>query len=313
MGQQHSDTILADIPDGSLSHLTTYLTELAAKGSSDHTVRAYQSDLVQLIGWLLTQMEHFDPAAVTTVMLRRYLAYLRETGVSRRTVVRKIASMRSFFAFLRKRGETEGNPAAALRRPRMEKRLPSFLTDSEVTALLDAPSSETLLGLRDRAILELFYSTGMRISELAALDVSHADLIGESCIVRGKGKKERLLPLGSYACRALRVYLDACAHAGFRARGSAPLFINARGTRITTRSIARNLQSHIRAAGLSKKVSPHTLRHTFATHMLNAGADLRSVQELLGHANLATTQIYTHLTTERLRKIYEQAHPHARS
>jgi len=313
MGQQDSDTILADIPDGSLSHLTTYLTELAAKGSSDHTVRAYQSDLVQLIGWLLTQMEHFEPAAVTTVMLRRYLAYLRETGVSRRTVVRKIASMRSFLAFLRKRGEIEGNPAAALRRPRMEKRLPSFLTDSEVTALLDAPSSETLLGLRDRAILELFYSTGMRISELAALDVSHADLIGESCIVRGKGKKERLLPLGSYACRALRAYLDGRAHAGFRARRSDPLFLNARGTRITTRSIARNLQSHIRCAGLSKKVSPHTLRHTFATHMLNAGADLRSVQELLGHANLATTQIYTHLTTDRLRKIYEQSHPHARS
>ena len=311
MGQRHSETILADIPEGNLSQLGTYLTELAARGSSDHTVRAYQNDLVQLIGWLLTQMEQFDPAAVTTIMLRRYLAYLRETGVSRRTVVRKVASMRSFFAFLRKRGEIEGNPATPLRRPKMDKRLPSFLTDSEIKALLNAPSSETLLGLRDRAMLELFYSTGMRISELAALNVSHADLIGESCIVRGKGKKERLLPLGSYACRALRTYLDSRTEAGFRARGSDPLFLNARGKRITTRSIARNMQAHIRAAGLTKKVSPHTLRHTFATHMLNAGADLRSVQELLGHADIATTQIYTHVTTDRLRKIYEQAHPHA--
>ena len=313
MGARHSETILADIPDGSLSQLGAYLTELAAKGSSDHTVRAYQNDLVQLVGWLLTQLDRFDPAAVTTVMLRRYLAYLRETGVSRRTVVRKIASMRSFFAYLRKRGEIEGNPAAGLRRPKTDKRLPSFLTESEIRALLEAPSSETLLGLRDRAILELFYSTGMRIAELAALNVSHADLIGESCIVRGKGKKERLLPLGSYACRAMRAYLDSRAAAGFRARGSDALFVNARGKRITARSIARNMQRHIRTAGVSKKVSPHTLRHTFATHMLNAGADLRSVQELLGHANLATTQIYTHVTTERLRKIYEQAHPHARS
>ena len=302
-----------DVPDGCLSLLDGFLTELVARGASPHTVRAYRHDLVQFIGWTLAQTQHFEPEQVTMVLLRKFLGFLRETGVSRRTVARKIASMRSFFDFLRKRGVVQGNPAAALRRPKQARHLPAFLDDSEIAALLEAPPADTLLGLRDRAILEVFYSTGMRIAELVDLHVASADLVGESCVVRGKGKKERLLPLGSYACRALRAYLDQRRRAGFPARSQDALFMNARGGRITTRSIARNLQKHLRTANLSKQVSPHTLRHTFATHMLNRGADLRSVQELLGHASLVTTQIYTHVTTERLRKIYEQAHPHARA
>ena len=304
---------LKDIPDSALSHLDRFLTELAAKGSSPHTMRAYGNDISQLIAWTLTEMDRFDPAGVTTLLLRKFLAYLRETGVSRRTVARKIASIRSFFEFLRKRGVVEDNPASFLRRPKQERRLPGFLDDSEIVALLEAPTGDTLLGLRDRAVLEVLYSTGMRIAELTGLNISDIDLIGESCIVRGKGKKERLLPVGSYACRALRTYLDKRADDGHTVRRSDPLIINARGERITARSVARNMQRHIRTANLSKKISPHTLRHTFATHMLNRGADLRSVQELLGHANLATTQIYTHVTTERLRKVYEKAHPHART
>ena len=307
----NSDDILQSLPDKALGDLAAFLSDLSARGSSPHTMRAYRNDLVQMIGFLLTEMPHFDPAEVTTLHLRKFLAYLREQGVSRRTVARKIAAMRSFFHYLVRRDRIASNPAAALRRPKQKRELPGFLDDTEMAALLDAPPADTHLGLRDRAILELLYATGMRISELVGLDVGGVDLVGEACVVRGKGKKERLLPIGSYACRALRAYFDARGRAGFDVRATTAAFVNARGGRITARSIARNLQTHIRTAGLTKKVSPHTLRHTFATHLLDRGADLRSVQELLGHANLATTQIYTHVTTERLRKVYEKAHPHA--
>ena len=304
---------LGEIPDSSLAELSAFLRELVARGASEHTVRAYQSDLVQFIAWTLTEMDRFDPEKVDTTLLRKYLAYLRETGVTKRTVARKIAAARSFFESIVMRGKITSNPASALKTPRQKHELPKFLDDKEIAALLEAPERETLLGKRDHAILELLYSTGMRIAELAGLDVGSVDLIGETCIVRGKGKKERVLPVGSYATRALGAYEEARRTAGFPCRRGAPLFINARGGRLTTRSVARNLEKHIRTAGLARKVSPHTLRHTFATHMLNRGADLRSVQELLGHANLATTQIYTHVTTERLRKVYEKAHPHGRS
>ncbi len=303
---------LGEIPDSSLTDLSAFLSELVARGASEHTVRAYQSDLVQLIAWTLTEMDRFDAAKVDTTLLRKYLAYLRETGATKRTVARKIAATRSFFESIIGRGKIADNPASGLRTPRQTRKLPKFLDDSEMAALLEAPAEETLLGKRDRAILELLYSTGMRIAELVGLDVGGVDLIGETCIVRGKGKKERLLPVGSYATRALEAYQEARRAAGFPCRPGGALFINARGGRLTARSVGRNLEKHIRTAGLARRVSPHTLRHTFATHLLNRGADLRSVQELLGHADLATTQIYTHVTTERLRKVYEEAHPHAK-
>ncbi|MFH0963704.1 MAG: tyrosine recombinase XerC [Planctomycetota bacterium] len=301
---------IGEIPDGELRALTPFLTELAAKGSSEHTIRAYQNDLVQFIGWTLGEAGTFDPRKADSTLLRKFLAYLRETGISRRTLARKIAALRSFFRALTRDGKIEGDPASGLRSPRQSHKLPDFLDEGEIGKLLATPKTDTFTGSRDRAILELLYSTGMRISELVNLDVSAMDLIGETCVVRGKGKKERMLPVGSYATRAILAYLERRRAEGLGGRAREALFVNGRGERITARSIARNLAKHIAAAGLRKKVSPHTLRHTFATHMLNRGADLRSVQELLGHVNLATTQIYTHVTTERLRQVYEKAHPH---
>jgi site-specific recombinase XerD len=213
--------------------------------------------------------------------------------------------LRTFFKFLSREGYIKTNPATLLLTPKLDKRLPQFLTEDEINKLLDSPSKDDISGLRDRAIMETFYSTGMRISELVGLNLEDVDFISGVVKVRGKGKKERLLPIGEKALTALRHYLDK------RKEKTKEIFLNKSGTRITDRGVRDILEKYIKLTSLKENISPHTLRHTFATHLLNHGADLRSVQELLGHVNLSTTQIYTHLSTERLKNIYDKTHPRA--
>ncbi len=330
---------------------------------SDHTVRAYQADLIQFCQFLAAapdglrreglSAENLPPAedlkpsplsrrllAVAPADVRSYLAVLRNSDYSKSTVARKLASLRSLYKFLLRNGKVKTSPVAVIRTPKQDKRLPACLDESQVVALLEAPLSagegaradrpasarsrpggiETMLAGRDRAILETTYSSGLRISELVGLNLEDLDEFGETLRVRGKGKKERLAPLGTKAMEAIAEYLSlrrgALAAGQPKPSGSAPpagapeaMFVNKHGSRLSARSVRRMLVKYIRLAGLPPGATPHTLRHSFATHMLNRGADLRSVQELLGHKSISTTQIYTHLTTARLKAVYDKAHP----
>ncbi len=277
---------------------------------SPQTLRAYSADLIQFVTFIAGD-EDFDPTEVTPIHVRRYLAHLRRGGSSHTTIARKLASLRSFYRYLVREGVVPDNPAASLSAPRREQRLPVFLDEDEVAELLDAPEGDGPQARRDRAILEMLYSTGMRIGELAAASLNDLDLLGEVVKAKGKGKKERLVPLGRPAVEALQHYLEARKRI---ARGGSvdrtALFLNRDGGRLSDRGIRRVFEKYARKVGISGKASPHTLRHSFATHMLNRGADLRSVQELLGHASLASTQIYAHVTTEKLKSVYDKAHPH---
>lgn len=249
---------------------------------------------------------------VQTDQLRSFLTFLRDQEYSRSTTARKLATLRSFYKFCLRRGYVTSNPVAPIRTPKQEKRLPKFLEYEEVRKLVESPEDGTLLGARDRAMFETLYSTGLRVSELVALNREDVDLTGEALHVRGKGKKERLTPIGPTAIAAIRRYLEM-RDADPRKATFDPqaLFVNKHGQRLSTRSVRRKLDKYLLQAGLDPSVSPHTLRHSFATHMLNKGADLRSVQELLGHQSISTTQVYTHLTTQRLKKAYDESHPRA--
>jgi integrase/recombinase XerC len=297
---------LLDWLDRFLEHLDT------ERNLSDHTLRAYSTDIVEF-SRLSDGGAELRPGDVDHLMLRAYLAKLREASRSRSTIARKLASLRSFFRFLVREEVVEDNPAADLRTPRRERRLPAVMDETQVRALIEQPDTSTFLGLRDRAILEILYSTGMRASELVGANLDDVDLIGEVIRVRGKRKKERLAHLGRYAVVALEDYLEQR-----RLEPRAPFFdkrallLNRFGKRLSDRSLRRVLNKYFKQAGLRLHVTPHTLRHTFATHLVDHGADLRSVQELLGHENLGTTQIYTHVSAERLKKVYEKAHPRAK-
>ena len=281
-----------------------------SKNFSPHTLRAYQSDLSEFLEFCLEQNPAFSPRDITRLTLRKFLAHLRQRNHQNSTIARKLSSLRSFYRLLERQGLVESTPVVALRSPRTRRTLPHFLTDEEITRLLSAPGEETLWGLRDLAILETLYSTGLRVSELVTLDIASVDFLSEVILARGKGKRERLAPVGSFALDALRKYLARRKKERIGGSSNA-LFINRFGTRLTARSVGRILQKYIKLAGLDPRTSPHTLRHSFATHLLDRGADLRSVQELLGHVSLATTQIYTHLTTSRLKEVYNKAHPRA--
>ena len=243
--------------------------------------------------------------------VRKYMANLNQRQYSKSTIARKLATLRSFYKFLVKRGLLGSNPVTAIKTPKQEKKLPQFLEYEDVQRLLDTPPADTWLGARDRAIMEVLYSTGMRVSELVALNMDDVDFLGEIIHVRGKGKKERLSPIGSSALQAIQHYIE------FRNRrmqndsdfDARVLFANKHGQRLSTRSVRRKMDKYLKMAGLDPSISPHTLRHSFATHMLNNGADLRSVQELLGHQTLSTTQVYTHLTTSKIKEVYDNAHP----
>jgi len=284
------------------------------RDASDHTIKSYREDLLALAGYL----EDDDgrcPAvgSITITELRGYVSALSEAGYAKTTIARRLAALRSFFRYGQRERWCESNPAAPLRNPRRPAALPHFLSTDEIGKLLAAPSEAAELGLRDRAILETLYSAGLRVSELVAATDGDLDLREGILRVRGKGRKERLAPLGSYATRALKKWLRARKLASNEKTGEdAPLFVNRFGRRLTTRSVARMLEKYLQETGLDLRTTPHTLRHSFATHLLDRGADIRSVQELLGHKSLVTTQIYTHVSTASLRAAYEKAHPRAR-
>jgi integrase/recombinase XerC len=288
-----------------------FLRHLAdERNFSSHTVRNYAVDLEQFVAHLRSagRLEAF-PECVTRLDVRGFLAGLSEQGASTRTVARKLAALRSFYKTLQARGRLAQNPLATIRTPRLEKRLPSYLTLEQVEALLAAPEAESLLGLRDRAILELLYSAGLRSFELVGLDRDDIDLARAVVRVRGKGRKERLNPVGSFAVRAVRAYLASRKRKPGLQGSDRALFLNHRGGRLTTRSVRRMLVKYAALANLPGEVTPHTLRHSFATHLLSRGADLRVVQELLGHENISTTQNYTHLSLHEVQEAYATAHP----
>ncbi len=275
------------------------------RDASAHTLRNYTKDLTLLENFLEGQ-----PWEKTTLLkLRQFVAGQRTEGLSKVTIARRVATIRSFFRFLCREGLMQENPALGLTRPKQEKRLPAFLSVQEAMRLVEAPKGSDFTGTRDRAILETLYSAGLRVSELVGLKVRDADLIGGTVRVLGKGKKERLVPVGSYAVQSIRQYLKT-----LKPNDSAPekpLFQNRLRGCLTDRSVRRILNRYLAEIGTALKISPHAMRHSFATHLLDRGADLRAVQELLGHSSLATTQVYTHVTTERLKRVYASAHPRA--
>ena len=297
--------------DSTIARFLRYLT--VERNASHLTIKSYREDLTSLAGYLA---ELYDRTArlgeVTPMDLRGYVAALHEAGYAKSSVARRLASLRSFFRFAQREGLVESNPAKPLRNPRPDRKLPHFLTTDEIGKLLTAPPADGPPGLRDRAILEVMYSAGLRVSETVGTNEEDFDREAGLVRIRGKGKKERLAPLGSYALRAIDSWFAVREVAASEPQdGLAPVFVNRFGNRLTTRSVARMLEKYLRIAQLDLRTTPHTLRHSFATHLLDRGADIRSVQELLGHKSLVTTQIYTHLSTAGLREAYEKAHPRA--
>jgi integrase/recombinase XerC len=308
------------------------------KHFSGHTAKCYGADLEQYATFLVgpsddsnsdanwTDQSGATATAVQTEsatklesqilsadanVLRSYLANLAEKQYSKSTTARKIATLRSFYKFLVKRNYVESNPVTSIKTPKQEKKLPKFLEYEEVQKLLNTPPVNTWLGARDRAILEVLYSTGMRVSEIVSLNMDDVDFLGEVIHILGKGKKERISPIGTSALQSIQNYIEFRNKRMQNNSNFDPkvLFANKHGQRLSTRSVRRKMDKYLLEAGLDPSISPHTLRHSFATHMLNNGADLRSVQELLGHQSLSTTQIYTHVTTSQIKEIYENAHP----
>lgn len=298
------------------------------KHFSDYTVKSYGADLIQFGQFLAGEIGHANaaasPAPLTPEQLdekqlkcepltiREFLAYLYAQNYTKSTTARKLATLRSFYKFLIRRGQVSVNPLSTIRTPKQEKRLPKCLDLEQVQKLLDAPDDNDLLGARDKAMLEVLYSSGIRVSELVELDMGDLDLQEGILRVKGKGRKDRLTPIGSQAIKALQRYFELKnADPRVAAQTTGRVFLNKHGESLSTRSVRRKLDKYLVEAGLDPGISPHTLRHSFATHLLNNGADLRSVQELLGHQSLSTTQIYTHLTTTRVKQVYDQAHPRA--
>lgn len=293
--------------------LAEFLTHLSLeKNASTQTVKSYREDLTQTLTFARERLKKgaIGPEDWTTRLLRSFVAWLHEHNYAKTTIARRLAAVRSFGKFLCRQGVLGQNPASSLHSPRLDRKLPHFLTLADIHKLLAAPGTDTWAGRRDRAILEVLYSAGIRVSELVGLDLDHVDLNDGIVTVRGKGKRERLALLGPEAVRAVRDwYEDRCVVLGRNRKDSEALFLNKDGGRLTTRSVGRLLAKYLQIAGLDPRTSPHTLRHSFATHMLDAGADIRGVQELLGHKSLTTTQVYTHVTTQRLRQGYDKAHP----
>jgi len=289
-----------------LARFESYL--LQEKRRSPQTVRAYATDVRQLL-------EHLEArgtplGSLTVPALRGFLVARGEDAATSRA--RKLSALRTFLNYLRRTGHVSENPAADLLSPKLPKSLPKALPEGEMSRLVDAPGAKHILGLRDRAMLELLYGCGLRVAELCALDLASYDAGAREVRVFGKGSKERVSPLGAQAQRALDDYLARRGELGAKAKlPTDALFLNQRGARLTSRTVARHLQKYAGAAGIARHVTPHALRHSFATHLLNAGADLRAIQELLGHASISTTQRYTAVSWERLQDVYRKAHPKA--
>lgn len=285
------------------------------RNASELTVKSYREDLAALADYLAESYGGTcpRPTEVSVLDLRGYVAALHEAGYAKSTIARRLASMRSLFRFGQREGWVGQNPAKPLRNPRKERSLPHFLSADQIGRLLQTPPADDALGLRDRAILETMYSAGLRVGELVALSQGDLDFEAGIVRVRGKGRRERLAPIGSYASRALKRWLRVRKLSPKEPTGAeAPMFTNKFGRRLTARSVGRMLEKYLRQTGLDTRTTPHSLRHSFATHLLDGGADIRSVQELLGHKSLVTTQIYTHVSTAGLRAAYERAHPRAK-
>ncbi|WP_422445851.1 tyrosine recombinase XerC [Thermoanaerobacterium sp. DL9XJH110] len=298
-----------DLDETLIDSFLNYLK--VTKNKSENTIKAYAGDLMQFNEYLkqkkiseraFSKIDHVD--------IRGFLAHLKAKQLSRKTIARKLSAVRSFFKFLSGEGIVGENVAAYVKSPKLPKKLPLFLYPPEIEALLSAPSGDTL-GIRDRAIMELLYATGMRVGELVSLRVKDLNMGANYIIVFGKGSRERVVFFGQKAAESLEDYLKRSRPFLLKSISCDALFLNRHGTGITDRSVRRIIDKYVKAASLNQKISPHTLRHTFATHMLNNGADLKTVQELLGHVSLSTTQIYTHVTKERLKEVYDRTFPHA--
>jgi len=276
------------------------------KNASEHTITNYKVDLKDF-GLFLGEK---DVSAVDHLVLRKFLAEMRSKNYAKRTIARKLASLRSFFKFLFREGYIKTNPITAISTPKLDKKLPVFLDVGKVARLVSCPSDKTVAGLRDAALMETLYSAGVRVSELVGLDIDDVDFISGVIKVFGKGSKERIVPIGEPALGAIRKYIDK-RDKRQETRDKGAIFLNKSGRRLTDGSVRRVVDKYIRLCSITEHISPHSLRHSFATHLLDRGADLRSVQELLGHMNLSTTQIYTHVTMERLKSVYDKTHPRA--
>jgi len=321
------------------SYFDNYLVYLKVeKNASPKTIESYQKDFFRGLDFFASYLKKEDhavaPADIDHRVFRLYLAQLQEQGLARTTMARHLASWRSFFRYLKRENIVESNPIAMVTSPKLKKGLPSFLYENETAQLIEAPDLNQPLGVRDRALMETLYAAGLRISELVSLDLADLDLRAGYVRVLGKGAKERLVPIGSEAVKALQNYLAGArqrllanaSHAKNKKQEipetsqalmprprkiTSAVFLNRWGEKLTERGMRKILNKYVEKVSLERKISPHTLRHSFATHLLNAGADLRTVQELLGHSSLSSTQIYTHVTGERLKKVYRRSHPRA--
>jgi integrase/recombinase XerC len=296
-----------------IGEFLNYLTY--EKNVSINTIDAYRADLESFVSFLTDDYwtiarDQLEWQRVDHLTVRAYLSHLARRKMSRTSTARHLSALRSFFKYLMREGAVEKNPARAVATPKREKQLPSVMQPADVALLIEQPDVEAPLGIRDRAWLELLYASGLRISELVGIDLDDIELHARLVKVRGKGSKERIVPFGRKAEAAVRAYLPIRSNLVHEAEESA-LFVNYRGERITTRSVRRLFDAYLRQASLRAGISPHTMRHSFATHLLNSGADLRAIQELLGHASLSTTQKYTHLNDWQLIEVYRKAHPRA--
>lgn len=290
-----------------------YLTDVRQLSAA--TAEAYSADVNQFVDFLAAEWDEeraYDWAAVDYRAIRRYMGHLSRQHYSKASMARKLASLRSFFRYMLQQDAVDQNPAALVPTPKQNKHLPEYLYESEVETVLQAPDSSEPLGQRDRALLEILYATGVRVSELVAMDIDDLDFSSREIKVIGKGNRERVVLMGERAVSALRRYLsDGRRRLLERAQSPAEtaLFLNRNGGRLSVRGVQQRVHKHVIEAAASSRISPHAMRHTFATHMLDGGADLRSIQALLGHSSLSTVGIYTHLTTERMKRVYDAAHP----
>lgn len=293
------------------------------RNASAHTLRNYESDLVQFYDHLAPankankdgERREVPIGEIDNLTIREYMASLYDKQQKKSSIHRKVATLRTFFRYLCREGILENNPATLVSSPRVERKLPNHLTIEQMVRFIETPETETVLGKRDRAILELLYASGLRVSELVGLNLTDIDFENQTLRVRGKGRKVRIVPFGVHAKTALQIYLGVRGELLFEAEAEKidpnAVFFNYQGTRITTRSVGRMLDKYLKMCADLHHISPHSLRHSFATHLLDAGADLRAIQELLGHARLSTTQQYTHVSMDKLMEVYGRSHPKA--